>query len=120
LHSVEFLEKRDEVTYMPQHSDTAQATEMHSPTDHSVMFQSNKSALSHLEEGGFWLNTISRDTATHTPKRSNAIEITMKAFWSSPSNRDIVTYMAMHPDLVHPNKIVSPTRAGLAHSIQVI
>jgi len=28
--------------------------------------------------------------------------------------------MTMHPDLVHPNKIVSPTRDGLVHSIQVI
>jgi len=109
--------KRDEVTYMQQRSDPADATEMHSPTDHSVTFQRNKSALGHLQEGGFWFSTISRDTVTHTPKRSNAIEITMKAFWSSPSNRDIVIYMTMHPDLVHPNKIVSPTRAGSANSM---
>jgi hypothetical protein len=47
------MENQDEVTYMPQHSDPAHATEMHSPTDHSVMFQRNKSALSHLREGGF-------------------------------------------------------------------
>jgi len=38
---------------MQQRSDPADATEMHSPTDHSVTFQRNKSALGHLQEGGF-------------------------------------------------------------------